>query len=333
MELLTPPGRAGVAVLRVAPSERAAIVAIVAPSLRGRTEHARPPVCRVRLELDGRLLDDALLIDRGPRGLELHVHGSPSVLATLRQHLGWSRSVPRSPAEQLLLHAVCVAQLDLALEQTGFDFAQCLRDLSALPRAERNTARAAAIARSRLAMAMTHPRRLVLVGRQNAGKSTLFNRLVGRERVLTGSMPGLTRDPVHEFTTLAGYPYELVDTAGEGAGLAGIDAAAVAAGRAQRDGACTVLVVDGSHEPTAMDMHLAANCDLVVAAKADLPPARSLARLPVAARVAAKVEDATWVRTVFGEILRRYRGLPEAGPAGGFAALTAEQLALLAGGD
>lgn len=58
------------------------------------------------------------------------------------------------------------------------------------------------------------PLKLAIVGRPNAGKSTLLNRLVGEERMITGPEPGLTRDAVavtlHDKTG----PIELVDTAG-----------------------------------------------------------------------------------------------------------------------
>ena len=58
------------------------------------------------------------------------------------------------------------------------------------------------------------PLRLAIVGRPNAGKSTLLNRLLGEERMITGPEPGLTRDAVAVRFTDAQGPIELVDTAG-----------------------------------------------------------------------------------------------------------------------
>jgi GTPase len=58
------------------------------------------------------------------------------------------------------------------------------------------------------------PLKLAIVGRPNAGKSTLLNRLVGEERMVTGPEPGLTRDAVAVSFTDAAGPIELVDTAG-----------------------------------------------------------------------------------------------------------------------
>ncbi len=55
---------------------------------------------------------------------------------------------------------------------------------------------------------------LAIVGRPNAGKSSLFNRLVERERAIVTAVPGTTRDLVTETVSLGGIPLHLVDTAG-----------------------------------------------------------------------------------------------------------------------
>src|SRR5277367_4289124 len=58
------------------------------------------------------------------------------------------------------------------------------------------------------------PLKLAIVGRPNAGKSTLLNRLLGEERMITGPEPGLTRDAVSAILQDAAGDVELVDTAG-----------------------------------------------------------------------------------------------------------------------
>ena len=58
------------------------------------------------------------------------------------------------------------------------------------------------------------PIRIALVGRPNAGKSSLINRLVGDERVIVDPTPGTTRDPVDTPFTYDGERYVLIDTAG-----------------------------------------------------------------------------------------------------------------------
>ena len=55
---------------------------------------------------------------------------------------------------------------------------------------------------------------MAIVGRPNAGKSSLFNRLVERDRAIVTATPGTTRDLVTERISLGGIPVEMVDTAG-----------------------------------------------------------------------------------------------------------------------
>ncbi len=62
--------------------------------------------------------------------------------------------------------------------------------------------------------ASTHPIRIAIVGRPNAGKSTLVNALVGEERMITGPEPGLTRDSIATPLEWRGRKLSLVDTAG-----------------------------------------------------------------------------------------------------------------------
>lgn len=58
------------------------------------------------------------------------------------------------------------------------------------------------------------PLKLSIIGRPNAGKSTLVNALLGEDRMLTGPEAGITRDAISAFFEWGGKRYELVDTAG-----------------------------------------------------------------------------------------------------------------------
>ena len=60
----------------------------------------------------------------------------------------------------------------------------------------------------------TKPLRIAVLGRPNAGKSTLLNRILGEERLLTGPEPGLTRDSIGLETTWRDRRFKLFDTAG-----------------------------------------------------------------------------------------------------------------------
>ena len=90
---------------------------------------------------------------------------------------------------------------------------------------------------------------LAIVGRPNAGKSSLFNRLVERDRAIVTATPGTTRDLVTERISLAGIPLELVDTAGLRESAEEVEQLGIARSREALADAALVLVVLDATQP------------------------------------------------------------------------------------
>ena len=84
---------------------------------------------------------------------------------------------------------------------------------------------------------------MAIVGRPNVGKSSLFNRLVERDRAIVTATPGTTRDLVSERISLEGIPLELVDTAGLRDGHEEAEQMGIARSREALADAALVLVV------------------------------------------------------------------------------------------
>ena len=114
-----------------------------------------------------------------------------------------------------------------------------------------------------------------LVGRPNAGKSSLLNALAGYERAIVTDRPGTTRDTVEAAVSLAELPFRLIDTAGLRASDDPAERLGVARSRAAMDEADVVLLVcDGTASPGDEERALLAELGeraVVVRSKADRP--------------------------------------------------------------
>jgi tRNA modification GTPase len=96
---------------------------------------------------------------------------------------------------------------------------------------------------------------LAIVGRPNAGKSSLFNRLVERDRAIVTAAPGTTRDLVTERISIGGIPIELVDTAGLREGREEIEQLGIARSREALADAALVLIVLDATQPLNDEEH------------------------------------------------------------------------------
>lgn len=118
---------------------------------------------------------------------------------------------------------------------------------------------------------------LAIVGRPNVGKSSLFNRLVERDRAIVTAMPGTTRDLVTERISLDGIPLELVDTAGLRDAAEEVEQLGIARSReALADAALVLVVLDATQTLNDEERRLLSAVGerpaLVVMNKTDLRP-------------------------------------------------------------
>jgi tRNA modification GTPase len=142
----------------------------------------------------------------------------------------------------------------IALLEAGIDFAE--DDVDVAPQAEIArridelvpplAALEASFARGRI---VHDGLTMAIVGRPNAGKSSLFNRLVERDRAIVTATPGTTRDLVTERISLEGIPLELVDTAGLRETFEEVEQLGIARSREALADAAIVLVVLDATEP------------------------------------------------------------------------------------
>ncbi|MFC3859924.1 tRNA uridine-5-carboxymethylaminomethyl(34) synthesis GTPase MnmE [Deinococcus antarcticus] len=162
---------------------------------------------------------------------------------------------------------------------------------------------------ARAGQAATRGAKLALIGKPNAGKSSLLNALLGYERSIVTATPGTTRDYLEAALELAGVPVTLVDTAGIRDTADTIEAAGVKQAVHLAGNADLVLVLeDGSQAREALPVELPEGASIIrVQTKADLPAAWTDLR---AIRVSAVTGDglpelrAAIEHTLLGDVTR-----------------------------
>jgi tRNA modification GTPase len=189
--------------------------------------------------------------------------------------MGGALSRRVAPVKQALVELI-------ALLEAGIDFAE--DDVDVTPEAEiarrigQLTPPLAALENSFARGRIVHDGlTLAIVGRPNVGKSSLFNRLVERDRAIVTATPGTTRDLVTERISLDGIPLELVDTAGLRETVEEVEQLGIARSReALADAALVLVVLDATQQLNDEERTLLAAVEdrpaLIVINKSDLTP-------------------------------------------------------------
>jgi tRNA modification GTPase len=267
---------------------------------------------RVGRILDGpRVLDDAVVrIREAPDGweAEISVHGGlwvgERLEALLRDAGGRPLEEPErwpaapqpddavlAEAREGLLASFADAQVFFFLDAIEGSLSRALesieRSIAAAP------SEAAAIAdrleallrRAPLGLAMTQPPSVIFAGVPNAGKSTLFNALVGESRAIVSAEPGTTRDVVEERVSIAGLPARMLDSAGIRRSADAVERLGVARAEEARGAADIVVVlIDPTADPEEQCRLAEAvgprSRRIVALSKADRPEAAALLASP-----------------------------------------------------
>jgi tRNA modification GTPase len=306
--LVSAPGRGAVAVVHLAGDGARSLAArLLGRPVDRRARHGM-------LALDGRGLDEAVVREvdgfTGEETVEIDGHGG---LPGVEQLLGALERLGarRADVSELLERGVETGHLDRPRAEAWGLLPTARTELAALvlrDQAEGALSRAVGamdgprdaatlLATAPLGLALATPPRVALAGSPNAGKSTLFNALVGGERALVTPEPGTTRDPVRETVSIEQVPVEFADTAGVEEARDALEGAAIERTWKALGGADLVLFVfDAEAGARGGELRLlerlAGRRALLVVNKIDVGSKKPLLEaLPVSARTGEGLEE------------------------------------------
>ena len=154
---------------------------------------------------------------------------------------------------------------------------------------------------------------LAIVGRPNVGKSSLFNRMVERERAIVTATPGTTRDLVSETVAIGGIPVKLVDTAGIRRALDEAESIGIRKSMEALAEADLVLVVLDASQPVATEdrellEQVGQRPAVLVENKADIKSSQFPVRSSQLASVRTSAVTGEGINALRSEILRHIGG-------------------------
>ncbi|HEX43029.1 MAG TPA: GTP-binding protein [Phycisphaerales bacterium] len=246
--VMTGKGTAALSVIQLHGPDAAGVLREIFPSGSGRGRPFRTGAILVGAILDGEATVDQVTVGcEGPQTFALGCHGNPLIVERIMQLLVNKRVAPIA-AEEMLARAagrqvpnMIAVEAQIALSNvhtlTGARIIshQVSGGLAAVARGwlEETTpvplevirARAERIlADSRIAEKIINGCTVVLAGPPNSGKSTLLNRLCGRDKAIVTDIPGTTRDWVSGVCLAEPLELTIIDTAGLDTGLAAREA-------------------------------------------------------------------------------------------------------------
>lgn len=304
--LATPPGRGGVAVIRISGK----CVKKIAEEMLKKALHPRYAIYTKFLDQNGKSLDQGIALFfpaphsfTGEDVLELHAHGGPAVVNSLIHritNLGARLAKPGEFSERAFLNnkidlvqAEAIADLiDASSEQAAraamrslqgefskkiydlvealirlrtyveaaIDFAEEEIDFLAEPQIKTNLMHAIqmlkniqddAVQGSLLREGIT----VVIAGSPNVGKSSLLNRLSGKDIAIVTDIPGTTRDLLREQITIDGMPIHIIDTAGLRESTDIVEQEGIRRAHAEIARADMILFVVDANNPNVVDLN------------------------------------------------------------------------------
>lgn len=262
--ILTPPSPGAIGVVALHGPD---VVRILNSVIERRSDSAewlegRPVLCRIK-DQDA-VLDDAIVCvfrRSDSTFAEIHVHGGVRVVQRVLMVLerAGATAVPAGEFSHVLKSDdATVRRIDDAIIAAGSRrlLRWLLAQRSILPpylarlATVSDAERAAFRERSMIAATLIRGLRVALIGPPNAGKSTLANCLIGRDRIITSDTPGTTRDWISETALISGWPVTLTDTAGIRHTECPIESEAIRRSRQQaRIADLVLIVIDAAASP------------------------------------------------------------------------------------